>query len=376
MSGQIQNNSLGRDLYRPKYVQLKERLLELIGSGELELGGKIPSLAQIKRRYGTSDTTYRKAISELMNEGVLRGEWGKGVFVRSRFSSKGAQDITLIVWNNSTLRHPAFAEFVSGIMCHIGVSRYQLSFVFVNPATMDAAEIERRLSNIQSAGVIVSRIPGLTSEHLAPLRAKGVPTVCVIKDYPCLSTYYLGTDLIGTLSRLVNTAFAAGMRDIALLGVDEEMKKSELRVDPQFRGKGFKLRWERNQEGRLDCDAGRRLMAELLAAGDAPGMVIAYDDYVALGALEAIESNGLRTPEDIQLVGIGGFLKGNSRRITSLSTALFELGETAAKLAVKAIEGKENVQKAIIIPCKLEFRDTCRLDKQFNKAKKLEVCGG
>lgn len=65
----------------PRYYQLKEILRERIGAGEWTPGSLIPSERELCEHYGISRMTARQAISELVNEGLLYREQGRGTFV-------------------------------------------------------------------------------------------------------------------------------------------------------------------------------------------------------------------------------------------------------------------------------------------------------
>ncbi|WP_279389205.1 GntR family transcriptional regulator [Scopulibacillus darangshiensis] len=65
----------------PLYHQLKDRLKKSIDSGSWETGDKIPSENQLMDQYNVSRNTAKKAIEELVQEGILYRIQGKGTFV-------------------------------------------------------------------------------------------------------------------------------------------------------------------------------------------------------------------------------------------------------------------------------------------------------
>lgn len=65
----------------PLYHQLKERLRDLIVSGKLAPGDLMPSEYQLVREYGISRNTAKKAVEDLVVEGLLVRTQGKGTFV-------------------------------------------------------------------------------------------------------------------------------------------------------------------------------------------------------------------------------------------------------------------------------------------------------
>ena len=69
---------------QPLYAQLKETLIAAIRGGDLARGDKLPSQRELCERYRMSHMTVRRAISELLNEGVIYAIHGKGLYVAER----------------------------------------------------------------------------------------------------------------------------------------------------------------------------------------------------------------------------------------------------------------------------------------------------
>jgi GntR family transcriptional regulator, nutrient-sensing system regulator len=63
----------------PKYYQVKSQILALIAG--LEPGSPVPTERELAERFGTSRTTVRQAIAELVVNGRLERTQGRGTFV-------------------------------------------------------------------------------------------------------------------------------------------------------------------------------------------------------------------------------------------------------------------------------------------------------
>jgi GntR family transcriptional regulator len=69
---------------RPPYVQIAAHLRELIDSGRLGPGDRLPSESQLTEHYGVARMTVRSALNVLESAGLTIAQHGKGVFVRPR----------------------------------------------------------------------------------------------------------------------------------------------------------------------------------------------------------------------------------------------------------------------------------------------------
>lgn len=64
--------------------QIADDLRELIASGELGPGAKLPSERELTERYRVAAQTVRQAVAIIKHEGLADGRPGRGVFVRSK----------------------------------------------------------------------------------------------------------------------------------------------------------------------------------------------------------------------------------------------------------------------------------------------------
>lgn len=84
----------GRRPRVPLYLQLKEAIWEQIEAGRLTPGDPLPSERELSVKYGISRMTCRQAIGELVAEGVLYRQRGKGTFVANPKISQGLLALT------------------------------------------------------------------------------------------------------------------------------------------------------------------------------------------------------------------------------------------------------------------------------------------
>jgi len=74
---------LSRSSVGTLYHQILLELRDRIESGEIGVGDRLPSEADLEREFGVSRTTARRALDELRREGLVRREPGRGTFLAS-----------------------------------------------------------------------------------------------------------------------------------------------------------------------------------------------------------------------------------------------------------------------------------------------------
>ena len=76
----------------PKYLQIVEAMAEDIASGRLTVGTRLPPHRELAYQTGLSANTTSRAYAEAVKRALLRGEVGRGTFVRSPDSALPADE--------------------------------------------------------------------------------------------------------------------------------------------------------------------------------------------------------------------------------------------------------------------------------------------
>ncbi|WP_334012553.1 UTRA domain-containing protein [Alteromonas sp. S167] len=66
---------------QPRYIHIKTLLLDAIEAGDMRPGDQVPSENQLAQTHGVSRMTARRALSEMVDEGILMRSQGVGTFV-------------------------------------------------------------------------------------------------------------------------------------------------------------------------------------------------------------------------------------------------------------------------------------------------------
>jgi GntR family transcriptional regulator len=70
--------------HTPIYVQVSEQIRTLINSGQIKVNDRLPSETYLAEKLELSPMTIRQALQQLVHEGILHRERGKGTFVSQR----------------------------------------------------------------------------------------------------------------------------------------------------------------------------------------------------------------------------------------------------------------------------------------------------
>lgn len=101
----------------PIYVQLRNQIVIGIGTGELELGEKLPTVRQMAEDLGINAMTVNKAYAALKNEGFIAIDRRHGATVspswlgREGYKEKLEQELTLVI-SEASLRGIGKEEFM------------------------------------------------------------------------------------------------------------------------------------------------------------------------------------------------------------------------------------------------------------------------
>jgi LacI family transcriptional regulator len=96
--------------------------------------------------------------------------------------------------------------------------------------------------------------------------------------------------------------------------------------------------------GNLDVPSGRAAATALLDRPDRPTAIFAFNDNMAIGALQAARDLGLEVPRDLSIVGFDS-LEGSrlvSPMLTTVRQPLEEMGRLAVRLLLSVIEGQRS----------------------------------
>jgi LacI family transcriptional regulator len=100
--------------------------------------------------------------------------------------------------------------------------------------------------------------------------------------------------------------------------------------------------------------------SRLLALSDRPTAIFAFNDQMAIGAIRAARSRGLRIPEDVSIVGFDDTYEAQfvTPALTTVRQPLTEMGQAAVSLLLRLLDSETPATNHLELATTLIVRDS------------------
>ena len=192
----------------PKHQKLTEILRRQVEGGKLRPGDRLPSFAELRKRYGISQATIERIYATLEHEGLAVREQGRGTFV-ARIARRASTGILGVMgarrneWQNSLY----WARLLDGAREVAAGHDLQILLIDVDSKSAPWEKIDGvLLAGIKKAGrnLLVAPVPKVSLLVTLP----GVPSV--------------GADDYGGMFAATEHLLALGPRCLGLVGVGSD----------------------------------------------------------------------------------------------------------------------------------------------------------
>lgn len=343
------------------YRQLKERLKDIIDSGEYKENQSIISVREISRATGVSLATAQKAYSELKQEKFIYAKAGAGYFVSRQSSLSSNVFVFLPSSRLSFYTYILDGMFEANRNNDLNIQIYSLDTdkLAWNEKTVELLQTARR--DKCSVIFIEEAFGEMRRECLNT--AKKVPfvtiewvlenSVNIINDYR-----QAGFSMVDYLVTKRNAKSILVMK-----GREKQFNSRERTAGMQEAARKFKL-----VEGKtivfidtdFDAISAYETINKMYPAHFKCDAVICANDYEAMGAIGAFLEKRVLVGKDVSLIGFGNMIDAVTSYIP-----LTTMDQNLKMIGHKAILAINNLQKGIVrkgttitIPAKLIERKT------------------
>jgi LacI family transcriptional regulator len=261
------------------------------------------------------------------------------------------------------IEHPLFSGIMNAFKQEMEACGYEVMFISQKLGDKTLSYLEhckyRRVDavlilnhsglNMDVLRVINSGMPVISTNILYP------GSMCVLSENHDASIeavkylYSLGHTRIGHLSGPYDDYASAGKE--RLLGYREGLKLCGLEYDGRLVSES--VHW--------NPDAGYLAMKRMLQNRPLPTAIYVGGDVLCVGVLRACREEGVRVPEDISIVGFDDNEAAQyvHPALTTFRQNRREIGQVAADLLLRKIDGETDLPELSRIPVRLVERESC-----------------
>lgn len=358
------NKAVGQQRGGPMYQQLRQDLLARIRRGEFSSGDLLPSENQLRSQYEMSITTVRRALLELVKEGVIQRKVGVGTTVAAKVRRARITFVS-IDYLGDAWRHVSsvMGEIVSGVGEYAWQHDTTLNMVGVEDDDT-AAYLRDLVEERSSDGVLLRVANDIREEHLKILEDAGFPYVVIKRHILGRKMNCVISDDVAGARMATDHLLELGYERIGFVCAKPHITLSQERLAGYRKalgesGIGFDETLVR-QEPYFTMEMGYQAVRSLLELPNPPEAVFVASDTMALGGYQAAWDLGLKIPDDVALVGYDDIPQAGVLQppLTTVQTSYYDFGLMATRLLLDIIEGKEVPPQQRVIRPRLIRRES------------------
>lgn len=353
-----------------RYLAAKSLIKRMVLTGQVGHNQQLKPELEICEETNLSRTTVRRAISDLVQEGLLVRYRGRGTFVQIRRTASQKKLIALLLCQHSTVAG-AYELLIQGVREVSGRRGYQLLLANSRNETESGLGEAINLNENRVAGTIVVPLQTESPEKstaavVRALEGSGQKVVLVDEDSPDDGLISVTSQNREAMYELTRHMIGLGHKRIAFLtstrtevvreredGFRRAMEEAGLAIPPEY---------FLEVAGRDPARQGEQEIDVFRAMRKPPQAVICLHDLIALNALRRCAERGWRVPEDVAIAGFDDLPQAAAAKppLTSVHQPLRELGARATELLIDQLEGKTMPERRHErLPCQIVVRASC-----------------
>ena len=259
----------------------------------------------------------------------------------------------IIPRNNSNF----FSSVLENIEEVLNAKGYNIIITQSNESFEKECKCIESLLFTQVDGIIASMANETTDlSYYEKIKAKEIPLVLFDRGELDLKVDYVGIDDYETSFKIIDHLVAQGCQRIAHLGGHDNTRVYGNRIKgyvDALKEKGLPVDESIISKSTLRLEDGRREMQNLLNHPNRPDAVYAAGDFAALGALQVLNENRIKVPEEIALIGFSNepFTSYVSPSISTVNQNSEQIGKLAAEAFLNRIENPivgDEINKIIV----------------------------
>jgi DNA-binding LacI/PurR family transcriptional regulator len=316
-----------------KYKQAKQSICQHIIRTGAKPGDKVCTEAVLIKELGISVTTVRRALEELVREGILVRRVGKGTFFKGmRPKSETASSTVLVLGYNSWqfLREDVYFGRIVGALGEKLRQADLRQVVLINEwGTEPEAEIED-VRRHNPAAIVFPYVSSNNKAFLLAMATLGVPLMVYGHPVEGVGAGQVFFDEYRGGAEVAEHLMSRGHRDMGVISLPVESPAGQARyrgfIETVLASPDHRIVADVAAPGFAEAD-GYQAVAGLLEQAK-PDAIFCCGDLLAYGAIKKLDELGLSVPRDIAVAGYGDFEVSTfyHPRLTTVQLDLAQMG--------------------------------------------------
>ncbi|GGD49179.1 GntR family transcriptional regulator [Paenibacillus nasutitermitis] len=349
------------DTTLPKYQLVKDYVLLQIENNELGKDDRIPSGSEFAKLLDVSSITVRKALTELVNEGVIYRVRGKGSFVASKEASvsKPSDYVTFIISGNE-MYDSSYMQLIKGVQSFLNQQGCKLIIEFVENDVEQERELILKLIQSENRGLLIySANPDSAKEYLKEVRKRSIPFVMLDRFPSGYPVNCITCNNHDGAYEAVEYLIDQGHRNIGFAAYDFHLSTEVERYNGYLNAMANASLTPNDDILFLQRDLDYSRLLRQIQKGELTAL-FCVNDRRALEVIEQLTLQGVKIPEQISIMGFDDIESSKFAKV-SLSTVKqhFEmLGYEGAKLLFESIKDTSRGYKKVLLSTDLVIRES------------------
>ncbi|MEI7847915.1 MAG: LacI family DNA-binding transcriptional regulator [Chloroflexota bacterium] len=335
----------------------------------------MPTIHEVAKRAGVASITASRVInnsgyaSQETRQRVLDAAREMGYVPNRLASSLRSRRTNVLALVLTDITNPFFTVAARGV--EDVANRAGYTVIFCN--TDEDSEKEKKYVEI----LMQNRVDGVIlvpsdsdSKSVESLQQNGVPVVVIDRHIPSNTVDQVRCDSIGGAYQITRLLLSLGHRRIALLNGPQRVSTAADRLT------GFKqamselpILENKTREpdfsqqlilsGEFTRTSGYEMTQKALAINPRPTALLAANNFIALGTLQALEENNIRVPQDMAVVTFDDLPEAlvTSPFLTAAAQPVYEMAARAAEILIGRLTNTNTTTfEEVVFPTHLILR--------------------
>ncbi len=344
-----------------KKQERQHQLLSRITTGGVE---QVFSTRELAEEFNVSEITMRRDLQELADAGFIQRQHGSVALPKVPAQTLKQVGI-ILVYNYGKFSNPFFNELLEGADSELQHLGYHPAFVKTFVEVITKEQINQLFQSHPVQGLLF--IGGLSAEKLQYWQSlhPNVVTTLTKLDIEIDTILFDG---VGGMRQMVRHLAESGHKRIGFISGQDQTNTVDSRLQGYLEGIA-ENNLDQSPELLIDFPAtieripakmGREGTEKLMSLSNPPTAIMCLSDLIALGAMQWLQVQGYRIPEDVAVTGFDNIPDASVTypALTTVHVHKRFLGKLAANQLHRRIENPHEPPIVIYTPTSLVIRQS------------------